>query len=262
MKPTHRRAHSLSDLYNVQPSSPSKKQQLSPKFLLDVISQVTKSQPSGSAKSLQPFLHNIALEEEEVRAREKKTQEYVLKEMSKIQTIDREFMKQRYLAQKTITSPSLTESRSQPGSPLSKISLNKVRLIRMEKLKTPNKSPPLTARSKHLAKIQNFMPNPSESPIKSPQNIKQLNSELNYFRRRASIPELCSPDEFFPKSKRAAVNIEKSLQEDYYKEFSGTKKAGLRADLIKLSFWKQDLNGFKKEVDGIINSFPHNRNRN
>ncbi|CAG9324401.1 unnamed protein product [Blepharisma stoltei] len=256
MKPKSRRTQSLNEFFSFQTMTSF--QPPSSKLILDNSPQTHKFQSFSSTKTLNPFLNTISAEET-VPRKEKKTRELILKELSKIQKTNNCPVKSRVFNHKHTSLWTSRGCRSQPLSPLNKIPLNRDYPIRSKIPKTPDSSPILVG-SKLSPKIQNFMANSLETPItKNYQNLKTLESKLSNLKRRASVPYLLDFDKDLTKSRWSIETIEKGLQEDLHKELTNAREADFRSDITRLTVWKQDLTGFKKEIDRIINSFPVTR---
>lgn len=231
MIPKHRRVQSLGDPSLFLNNIPTQSQQTS-KLLSENNSQVLEPQISISKKK---FSYLPGLQVEELRDREKKSYEFFLKQIGKIQKINKNSIKQSFKGNARLL-PSSNDSRSLQSSPLNRIPLGshiKRRSVQdRNKTKRSEYSPPMTTRVHLSPKIQNFLPSPCENQLKLTHNHQVLtkqHSDKSYLRRD-SLPGITKLD-IYSQSKRGINALEKELQLDYLKEISDSNL--IRPNLVR-----------------------------
>ncbi|CAG9330301.1 unnamed protein product [Blepharisma stoltei] len=268
MKIAHKRTNSLNET-TFSIIQPIKKQDISILTQNEILTQHKNQSPRNSSKSSLPFLHNIPREKEEMRNREKSIRKHILKEMSKLQTIDKETISSRFMHISSNSMTNITLPRvNSIISPIKCLGLEKP----FESIATEKKNRKFKlslSPKKAINSIKRFEIKPISLLNKLDKTIEDfsykssnINTELNLIDKigkRLSLPDLDEVDKYEVPIKYLK-DIEKTMKGDFLQLIFEEKDASYSAKMAKKkNIWRQDIKLLKKDTDAVLNSVM-NRN--
>lgn len=246
MHKSHRRAESLTDdLYKLTKNS--RKQDFHVSAKNRILSHHKSQSPINSSKSKIPFLHNLEREKEEMKERHKKVQNQILKEMSKLQTIDKDLLSNRYIhlsnnsvPSNSVLKPSLTLSPLKYHNTEQKLGQSPLKKD-SNQLKTAKSLSLYFIPKMHVSEVSSHDSNALTAYNKLDKiigdyshKITQISRALGDINERKSHKQ-SSKFAYSNSTKKYRKEIEKGLEEDFVKLLNEKKDANYSAIMMKKS---------------------------